>query len=251
MIRILIIENEFDQAQSLVSQLIELFPEIEILDVCETVEKSLNAIKKHLPDLVFMDVELNNDEKGFDILQKLDKIIFEIIITTSYDKYAIQACKASALDFLKKPIAKHELIAAIEKYKNRKDKSMDSRQIELLLSIYHNSSLALKKFALPTMTGYTFVETENIIYLEGASSQTKVYFSDGKSELVNKTLKDCTDLLFDSNFHRIHKSYSINLNHIKEFKKGRDGSVIMNFWKKELPVSRDFKDEFVRRVAKL
>jgi two-component system LytT family response regulator len=249
MIRVLIIENESSSEEILVSHIKEFLPDVEILEVCETIAASLNAIKKYLPDLVFLDVELNNKENGFEILEKLDKINFEVIVTTIHDKYAMQACKASALDFLLKPIPKDELIAAIEKYKKRKSQGIDPKQIELLLSIYQNPNLPLKKLAVPTMEGLDFVETDNIIYCEGADNQTKVYFSAGKKEFVNGILKSYEELLSHSNFCRIHKSYLINLNHTKKYIKGRDGKVVMTN-DTTLPVSRDFKDDFLRRFGR-
>jgi len=246
MIRALIVENETAPAEILEAQLKTNFQDIEVLDICETIDTAITAIYKYLPDLVFLDVELNNRENGFEILKKLSKIDFEIIVTTAYDKYAIQACKASVIDFLVKPISKDELIEAIEKYKKRISRAIDPKQIELLLSIYQNSALSLNSFALPTMTGFIAVEKSNIIYFKGAGNQSYVYFSDNKRECINTLLRECEKLLSNSNFCRIHKSFLVNLNHVKEYFKGKDGSVLMSN-QERLTVSRDYKDEFLSR----
>jgi two-component system LytT family response regulator len=248
MIRGIIVENEHAPAEILKSHLQSSVMDFEILDVCETVEASVRSIKKYLPDLVFLDVELNNNENGFEILKKLDLISFEIIVTTSFDKYALNAIKASAIDFLVKPLLKEDVIEAIRKYRARRNKGIDPRQIELLLSIYQNSTLSIKKFALPTMTGLIFVETGAIEYFEGAGNQTMVYFTDGKKECISALLKDCEKLLLYSSFSRIHKSYLINIQHVKQYFKGKDGAVVMTS-KTTLPVSREYKDEFLRKVA--
>ena len=253
MIKVLIVENETAPAEILKSHLKELFADVEILEVCETVETSLNSIQRHLPDLVFLDVELNNNENGFEILKKIDKLTFEIIVTTAYDKYAILACKASVIDYLVKPISKEELYAAIEKYKEKRisrtigphQRTIDPEQIEQLISIYQSSTLSIKKFPLPTMTGYKFVDTKNIIYFQGADNQTLVHFLNGKKEYINMLLKGCEKLLSHSDFCRIHKSYFINLDHIEEYFKGKDGIVIMCN-KDKLSVSREYKDEFLK-----
>ena len=226
MIKVLIVENEATSAEILKGHIENNFPEMVLLDVCETIESSISSINKNSPDLLFLDVELNNDENGFEILKKLNKIDFEIIVTTAYDKYAIQACKASVVDFLVKPISKDELIAAIEKYKKRINRSIDPKQIEILLSIYQNSSLSINSFALPTMTGFVSVDKSNIVFFKGAGNQTFVYFSEGKKECISSLLKECEKLLAHSNFCRIHKSYLINLNHVKEYFKGKDGLVL-------------------------
>jgi two-component system LytT family response regulator len=252
MIRVVIVENEPAPAEILMSQLQTLFIDIEVLEICETVQAGLTAIKNHLPDLVFMDVELNNGEKGFEILEKLERVEFEIIFITSFDKYAKQACKASALYFLEKPVDNEELVSAIEKYRNRKRQLIDPKQIELLLSVYNNQTLSLKKLAIPTMKGLDFVQTDSIIYCEGAGNQTMIYFSGSRKECVHGTLKVYEDLLSPSSFHRIHKSYLINLNHIERYIKGKDGIVEMsgNPLITSLPVSRDYKDAFLRRFGR-
>jgi two-component system LytT family response regulator len=246
MIRVIIVENETAHAEILKTHLENNFPEVVLLDVCETIESSIISIHKNSPDLLFLDVELNNNENGFELLKKLSKIDFEIIVTTAYDKYAIQACKASVVDFLVKPVVKDELIAAVEKYKKRISRSIDPKQIEILLSIYQNSSLSISSFALPTMTGFISVDKNNIVYFKGAGNQTFVYFSDGKKECISSLLKDCEKLLDHSNFCRIHKSFLINLNHVKQYFKGKDGLVLMSNHE-QLPVSRDYKDEFLSR----
>ena len=247
MTKTIIIENEPAPANHLTALLNENFPDIEILEVCKTVETSLNAIKKYSPDLVFMDVELNNRENGFEVLENLDKVNFEIIVTTSFDKYAKQACQASSLDFLEKPVSAEALIAAVEKYKKRKTGNIDPRQIELFLSICQNSNLSLKTFALPTMTGLDFVETDNIIYCEAASNQVIVHLLGNKKILVTRTLKACEELLSHSNFYRIHKSFLINLNHIKKYNRGKVGTVTMRDIEEPLPVSPANKVDFLRR----
>ncbi|MCX6303668.1 MAG: LytTR family DNA-binding domain-containing protein [Bacteroidetes bacterium] len=246
MIRILIIENETAPAEILKAQLENNFPDVVLLDVCDTVESSISSINKYLPDLVFLDVELNHNENGFEILKRLNKFDFEIIVTTAYDKYAIQACRASVVDFLIKPVAIDELIAAIEKYKKRISRAINPKQIELLLSIYQNSSLSLSSFALPTMTGFITVEKNNILYFKGAGNQTYVYFTDNSKECINALLRECEKLLSNSNFCRIHKSFLINLNQVKEYFKGKDGLVVMRN-NDQLTVSRDYKDEFLSR----
>jgi two-component system LytT family response regulator len=114
------------------------------------------------------------------------------------------------------------------------------------LSIYQNPTLSLKRFALPTVKGLDFVETKNIIYCEGASDLTMVYLIDNKKILVNKTLKECEDLLSNSNFYRIHKSFLINLNHIIKYNKGKGGSVILRDAKEPIPVSRECKADFLK-----
>ncbi len=248
MIKTLIIENELASAEYLASMIKDSFPEIEILEVCETAEKGINAINKNLPELVFMDIKLDEDKTAFDIISSLGKVDFEIIFTTAYDKYAKQAFRVSALDFLEKPMDKNDLIDAILKYKKKQIQGINPRQLEILLTTYQNPSFPLKMFALPTTKGLTFIEIENIIYCEGASNQTMIYLAckENKKECVNRTLRELEETLPVSIFSRIHKSYLINLNHVRNYTKGKDGQIIMSSGI-SLDVSRNFKDKFLSR----
>lgn len=248
MIKTLIIENELASAENLATMIKNTFPDIEILEVCETAEKGINAINEYLPELVFMDIKLDEDKTAFDIIRNIGKVGFEIIFTTAYDKYAKQAFRVSALDFLEKPLDKNELIDAITKYKKKQVQGMNLRQLEILLTTYQNPSFPLKMFALPTTRGLTFIDIENIIYCEGASNQTMVHLDckENKKECVNRTLKELEEILPSSIFSRIHKSYLINLNHVKNYTKGKDGQVVMSNGI-SLDVSRNFKDKFLGR----
>lgn len=248
MIKTLIIENELASAEHLASMLKANFPEIEILDVCETAEEGINAIHKNLPELVFMDIQLDDDRTSFDIIRNLEKVDFEIIFTTAYDKYAKQAFRVSALDFLEKPLDKIDLTEAIIKYKKKQNQGINSRQLDLLLMTWQNPTFPIKIFALPTTTGLTFIEIENIIYCEGAGNQAMVYLAgkEKKKECVTRTLKEFEEILPASIFSRIHKSYLINLNHVRKYTKGKDGQVVMSNGS-TLEVSRNFKDKFLLR----
>src|SRR6187200_3284910 len=116
MIRALIVENEPAVAQLLVEKINRNFADIEIVGIFDTVSTSLAAINLYHPQLVFLDVELHGDETGFDILEKLTSIDFKVIFTTAYNKYAIQAIKFIALDYLLKPIDEEQLQQAVKKY---------------------------------------------------------------------------------------------------------------------------------------
>lgn len=248
MIKTLIVENEPASAEYLASLIKNNFPEIEVLEVCETAEKAIDVIHKNLPELVFMDIKLDEENTAFDILKNLGKVDFEIIFTTAYDKYAKQAFRVSALDFLEKPLDKNDLMEAIAKFKKKQALGISPRQLEMLLTVYQNPSFPLKMFALPTTKGLTFIEIENMIYCEGASNQTMIYLAgkENRKECVNRTLKEFEELLPLSIFSRIHKSYLINLNHVRNYKKGKDGQVVMSNGV-TLDVSRNFKDKFLNR----
>lgn len=246
MIKVIVVENEKAIADSFVKLLNKLFNEIEIIDVCDNVSVALMSIKKNSPDLVFLDVELNNGETSFDILKQIPNINFDIIFATAYDKYAVQAIKFSALDYLLKPITEEDLTDAIYRFKQKKN-SFNPKQLETLFSNLQRGT-TMSQVALPTMNGLDFVPVENILYCQGEGSQTAAYLrSQTLPIILSKTLKECEELFNSNGFYRIHKSYLINLNHIKKYIKGKDGQVLMSN-DKTLEVSRNYKDAFLEHL---
>lgn len=243
MIRVLLVENEKPIAERFVKLIHKLFNDIELLEVCDTVEKAITSVKLNMPDLVFLDVELNNGETGFDILKQIPTVNFEIIFATAYDKYAMQAIKFSALDYLLKPVTEEDLMDAMYRFKQKKN-TFNPKQLETLFSNLQRGT-AMSQVALPTMNGLDFVAVENIIYCQGESSQTAAYLKSEKLPVIlSKTLKECEELFNSNGFYRIHKSYLVNINHIKKYIKGKDGQVLMSN-DKTLEVSRNYKDAFL------
>ncbi len=246
MIKVVVVENEKAIAESFVKLINKLFVDIEIIEVCDSVNQSLIAIKKHTPDLVFFDIELNNGETSFDILKQLPAVNFEIIFATAYDKYALQAIKFSALDYLLKPVTEEDLTDAIYRFKQKKN-SFNPKQLETLFSNLQRGT-TMTQVALPTMNGLDFVPLDNIIFCQGEGSQTAAYLKTQPLPIIlSKTLKECEELFNSNGFYRVHKSYLINLNHIKKYIKGKDGQVLMSN-DKTLEVSRNYKDAFLEHL---
>lgn len=113
-LRAIIVEDEPTGIENLRFKLKEYCPEVEIVAECLNGKDAIRQIHRHLPDVVFLDIMLG-DMTGFDVLKGIRQPTFEVIFTTSYDEYAIQAIKTNALDYLLKPIDIDELIEAVSK----------------------------------------------------------------------------------------------------------------------------------------
>ena len=246
MIKVLIVENEKKIAEHFSKMITRMFGDIQLLGVCDNAKQALESIQIHTPDIVFLDVELNNGETGFDILRHLTSINFEIIFVTAFNKYAVQAIKFSALDYILKPVTDEDLTDAIHRYHLKKS-VFNPKQLETLFANL-NKGAHMNQVALPTMQGLDFVSIDSIIYCEGEGSQSAVVI-EGRNipVIVSKTLKECEDLLSSNIFFRVHKSYLINMNHLKKYIKGKDGQVLMSN-DKTLDVSRNYKDAFLERL---
>jgi two-component system, LytTR family, response regulator len=244
--RAIIIDDEIS-GREVLKKLVELnCPEVIVADTLNSIETGLLAIRKHTPHLVFLDIQMPN-ASGFDLLNQLDRIDFEIIFVTAHDAYAIRAFKYSAVDYLLKPIKVTELIDAVNKAKERIEKNHSNDNIRFMLDKVSPAKKALlnNKILLPTLGGYNIIDIAEITYCQSESNYTRFHFVDGKHIVVSKTLKEFESILLENNFFRIHRSYIINLNCIAKYNKGKGGEVVMKDGA-ILEVSREKKDEFLK-----
>lgn len=248
MLKALIIDDEKKARVNLKNLLNEYCPEVQLMELADSAQAGLKAIYKHQPDLIFLDIQMPA-ENGFDLLKKLSTINFEIIFTTAYNQYAIDAIKFSALDYLLKPINIPDLIKVVEKAKIKNQSKTIQQQIDTLLHNQRTPDFSDKKITLPTMEGLVFEDVKNIIRCESDNSYTLFYLTDKKKYLVSRSIKECETLLNDYAFFRVHQSHLINLNHIKQYRKGRSGIIIMND-NTEVPVSVRNKDAFLKRISR-
>ena len=246
MLNCIVVDDESKSRESL-KILIEDFCEgVTVKALCQDVTEALQAIAEHKPDVVFLDIQLQR-ETGFDLLNQLKDVEFEVIFTTAFSEYAIKAFKFSAIDYLLKPIDIQELRLALSKVEKRKGNVMSERLQQLLQNLRSGVSDNYK-LALPTSDGLVFVKVGEILYCQASSNYTEITLTDGRKYIVSRTLKEYEDMLAEQNFYRIHHSYLINLNEIKKYVRGDGGYVIMNN-DKSLDVSKRKKEGFLSRIG--
>ena len=243
MIKAIIIDDNSDAIDYLKSICQEYIHEIFIMGSCTSVEKGIALTNKIKPELVFLDIEINN-KTGFDYLNSLEEINFDVIFTTGYDNYAIRAIKYAALDYLLKPISKDELIVAIEKYKKRKAPITQSQMIHLLENI--NSKGSITRLSIPNMNGAEVVQLEDVLYFNSSDGSTLIQTKE-KKHIVHKSLKNYIDIL-NKDFFKTHREYIVNLNHVKQYFKG-DGSYAKMSNGDSVKVSVRLKSEFLKALG--
>lgn len=222
---------------------------VELLTGVQTVEEGLAAIKTYKPQLVFLDIEIGN-KTGFDLLKQLPEINFEVIFTTAYDKYAVQAFKFSAIDYLLKPIDADELQAAIKRFNDRISQKDIAGKFDALFHNLKNIQSTSKKICVPVLSGLVFIQTDDIIRCESSVNYTTLFLKDKQKLLVAKTLKEFEEMLTGYNFYRVHNSHLINLAYIKMYNKGKGGTVTMTDGS-EIEVSTRRKDDFLKQLTSL
>lgn len=245
MIKALIVDDEENSRQALHNLLKDYCRGVEVVGKAASVKEAIRLAKRSPPDVVFLDIEMPV-ENGFKLLEYYENIPFEVVFTTAYDQYAVKAFKFSALDYLLKPIDLEELRTSIEKVRDNKEDSRIPHYETLQYNINHN----LKKLALPTIEGYSFIDLDDILFCEASNNYTIVYITNGKKIVVSKTLREYEDLLKDFNFYRVNRSHLINLKFIKEYKKARRPIIVMaNGTKVSLATAR--KHDFLDRLKRI
>lgn len=249
MIKTIIVDDEYNAREFMEKLLTRYFPDkFLVLDKCENVDEAIVSIEKFNPELVFLDVQMPN-KNGFQLFKELNKINFEVIFTTAYSEFAIDAIKCSALDYLLKPINYIDLLETVKKYDYKVNRASQNEKLKLLIENIDNGGAEFNKIALPTETGYELVKTSSILYCVADSNYCKIVCLDGKKITLSKTLKYIEELLPNSIFQRIHKSYLVNLNYITRFNKTNELLVELSNGE-TLPVSVRKKDDFINAIIK-
>jgi len=246
MITATIVDDEPDCCESMVMLLERYCPEVKVLDICYSAETALHSIKAHEPKILFLDIEMPF-MNGFELLEKLGQINFELIFTTSYDQYAIKAIRFSALDYLLKPIDREELQKAVQKAAQRKQHPLP-QQLDMLLQKLKNPCIPITKIAIPTMEGFQLLAAELIISCESDSNYTCLFLKDKRKIIASRNLKEMEEILEDYPFIRVHNSYMVNINEVEKYIKGEGGYLIMSDGS-SVNVSRSRKELLLKKLS--
>ena len=189
MISALIVDDEENSRLTLNNMLMDYCKGVQVIGLAASVKEALILANRHKPQVVFLDIEMPV-ENGFKLLEYYDDVPFEVIFTTAYDQYAVKAFRFSAVDYLLKPIDLEELRSAVE----RVNKPNEKGKKENFNALKYNINNKLKKIALPTIDGYSFMDIDNIIYCIANNNYTMIYDLRGNKILVSKTLREYHDL---------------------------------------------------------
>jgi two-component system, LytTR family, response regulator len=247
MIKAILIDDERDGLEDLQESLAKYCKEINVLSAHTNPAEAVSDIAQLKPDLVFLDVQMPG-MSGFELLERLSPVSFEVIFVSAFERYAIKAIRFSALDYLLKPIDVDELMRAVARVKEHKAGNSFSIQ-----SALHNASSrsgAVEQVAVPSTEGIDFFQTKDIIYCKAEGCYTTLYLAGKQVKLVTRVLKDFEDFLSESGFLRVHNSFLINLKHVKRYVRGEGGYVVLTD-DHEVDISRRRKDEFLSMLNKL
>lgn len=233
MITAIIIDDEQDAIESLAWELNIFCKEIKIIDSFTNPEDAISAVNYLKPDCVFLDIEMPKID-GFQLLSHLKFRDFDLVITTAYDNYALKAFKENAIDYLLKPIDNDDLIKVVEKIKkNKLNKQLGFSVKDLLPTIEKKN----KKIAIPLSGKVVFLNIDEIVFCKSDGNYTTIFLKDETSYLYSKKIKDVFELLNAEYIVRVHQSYLVNMNYVKEYVKNEGYYLILENTK-TIPVSK-------------
>jgi len=222
---------------------------VEVVGCCKTVNEGIDYIRAAHPDLLFLDIQIC-DVTGFELLKAFPKPTFEIIFTTAYEQYAVKAFKFSAVDYLLKPIDRDELLASLDRLKERVSQLDRAKRFDVLFDNLRMQRGMPRRITLPTVSGYSILYTADIIRCQADVNYTHLFLKDKQKMTVAKPLKEFDELLADHNFYRVHNSHLINLDYISRYVKGKGGYIVMED-QTEIEVSTRRKEAFLERLKQI
>ena len=226
-LKAIIVEDEEASRETLRNYLNKYCPDVHLVAEAVNIKEGLNAIHHHHPDIVFLDVEMPYGN-AFDLLEQIENITFETVFVTAYSNYAIQALNFSAAYYILKPVSIDELVKAVEKIKETISRNREFIHTKVLIENVKIENKQLQKIVLPVLDGFEVISLSEIIKCDADDNFTRFHLTNGKKLLICRTLKFYENLLENYDFIRVHKSHLVNFQHIKQYKKGKGGQVIMS-----------------------
>lgn len=248
-LKVIIVDDE-SHARSFLKKLCNhLYKDkIEIVDECDSVKNAVASIKKYNPDIVFLDIQMP-DENGFELFKYFESIPFEIIFTTAHKEYAVDAIKNSALDYLIKPISIDDFKLAIARVEKAKSDKVNFDRYKLLAENITNQNTGKERIVFPSKTGFEVVQANTIVFCKSDGAYTIVHTLD-KKYFTSKSFKETCELLDSSNFLKVHRSFLININFVTGFRS--DEFILEMITSDKIPVSdKSFtKKELIDAISK-
>jgi two-component system LytT family response regulator len=249
MINAILVDDELNNLESLAFLLENDCEGIRVAAKLSSAAEARDWLNDNKADVIFLDINMPG-ETGFDLLNSLPDKPFEVVFVTAYNEYALQAIKASALDYILKPVNIDELKLTVTRLKNSVATPATHQQntdlLEHLLRTVDKKQ-SPSKIALPHLGGISFIEVNDIVSLQADSNYTIIHKRDMQKTVISKTLKDFEDLLDPSRFARIHKSYIVNLEYIKEYS-STDGGLVKMVDGNQWSISRRQLDQFLQKM---
>lgn len=239
MYKVVIVDDEASGRNVVRHNLKRFDKDLSVIAEADSVKSGIEVIEALKPDIVFLDVQMQ-DGTGFDLLLNVRERGFKVIFVTSFDNFAIKAIKYNAADYLLKPIEPDLFQEAVE----RVFEILENRQPAVSVEQFNNNYNKFDRIGLPMSDCVRFISVESILYCSADGNYTRFFFVDGSNCLVCRNMKYYEDILPQSIFIRIHRSFIVNIHHVDRYIKGEIPSIVMSNGF-QIEISRRKKDELL------
>ncbi len=244
----LIIDDE-PKGRNLLNELVKRYcPDVEVLGLAQSATEAIALIRQYNPDFIFLDIQMP-EINGFQMIELMGHIDFEIVFVTAYNEFAVKAYKYAAFDYLLKPIDPDELNKTIERLKMKRQQVGLQERLSLLMKTLEEPKKLPSKITVSNSDGISVLNISEIVYMEADGPYTTFFMANNSKLISSHNLKEYEDMLSEHGFFRSHHSFLLNLNHITKYLKS-DGYALMSNGK-HVEVSKRRKDEFVQRITHL
>jgi two-component system LytT family response regulator len=245
--KVLIVDDERDAIEAIENTMLLSGYKHNVIATSTNPLEAIGLILQHNPDLVFLDIEMP-EMNGFEMLESIPKINFEVVFVTAYDQYAIQAIKNNAADYILKPVSVSDVKAALERVEKRvKNNQSSSVNFDALISDARFKGV--EKIKISTSSGFELINLSELISLEAQGAYSYARLKGGKSIMITKPLKELEMRLNLNIFFRTHRSFIINLDHIKRFESERNKIIMSD--NISIPLARRRMEEFKEKLNTL
>lgn len=247
--RALIVDDE-PPARTLLQEYLEDVSRIEVIGECGNGREAIEAVNEKAPDLVFLDVQMPGLD-GFDVLERIEDLP-DIIFSTAYDEYALQAFDAGAVDYLLKPYTRARFQTAVERALERYDQNHDDytdRLAALLQKARTTKDEPVERLYVRHGDKIVPVDTDDIRWIEAAGDYSKLH-TDEKTHLSSMGIGDLDECLDDKRFVRVHRSHIIAfpaIDHLRSDGSGGYNALLDDGTR--VRVSRSYASEIRDRIA--
>ena len=246
MIKVLIVDDE-QKARSILEHYITNFiPQVTEIRQADSADAATAILQEYDPGIIFLDVEMPH-KNGFDFLVQLKDPAFDVIFTTAYNQYAIQAIRFSALDYLLKPVDPDELTAAVQRHLEKQESAQQKKELfDNLVKNIEKKEVKDFKIAVPSSEGVYFFMIDDILHLEADRSYTHIHLVNKRPFIASKTLKHFEEMLDEFRFIRTHKSHLVNPKHITRI--SNDNEFVLLTDGSKVEISRRKKEEVQQQL---
>lgn len=245
-LRALIVDDEADARENLRMMLEEYCPEVQVVGQAGSAPEARDRINGLQPNALFLDIKMPGED-GFQLLASVAELDLPVVFTTAYDEYALKAFKQNALAYLEKPIDAEELQRAVKKLHRQTDEIGSDQPSAIAALMKDPASPLSSRLAVPGREGLVLLKHEEILYLEANDSYTTIHLKDGKRSVSSKHIRVFENNLDPKTFFRVHKSYIINLGHLKAFNRAEGNMAVLDTGA-QIPVSRRRLPDFLALI---